>query len=137
MLPRLPRRPPHKLTAWVTCVTTVLPEVFDANRVAALATVIDSLSPWNPELPLITRMILLAPIPLAFFGHMYSLSFPKDGYRTGLEPYTRGCYDPQKAKLLCPASKVVIQRLLEITRLSNRFLIGLMLDKYMFRNEAK
>ncbi|KAG7347087.1 ABC1 family-domain containing protein [Nitzschia inconspicua] len=119
-------------------VTTVLPEVFDANRVAALATVIDSLSPWNPELPLITRMILLAPIPLAFFGHMYSLSFPKDGYRTGLEPYTRGCYDPQKAKeYYARHPKVVIQRLLEITRLSNRFLIGLMLDKYMFRNEAK
>jgi ABC1 atypical kinase-like domain len=118
-------------------VTTVLPQIFDADRVAALATAIDSLSPWNPELPFFTRMVLLAPMPLAFWGHMYSLSFPKDGYREGLEPYPRGHYDPQQAKeFYARHPKVVIQRFLEITRLSNRFLIGLMLDKYLFRNEA-
>lgn len=119
-------------------VTTVLPEIFDANRVAALATAIDSLSPWNPELPLLTRMVLLAPVPLAFCGHMYSLSFPKDGYRDGLEPYPRGHYNPQLAKeYYSRHPKVVIQRFLEITRLSNRFLLGLMMDKYLFRNEDK
>jgi hypothetical protein len=118
-------------------VTTVLPQVFDADRVTALATAVDSLSPWNPELQFFTRLILLAPMPLAFLGHMYSLSFPKDGYRDGLEPYPRGHYDPQLAKEYYRRHpKVVIQRFLEITRLSNRFLIGLMLDKYIFRNEA-
>jgi hypothetical protein len=119
-------------------VTTVLPQVFDADRLAALASAIDSLSPWNPDLPFLSRMILLGPMPLAFWGHMYTLSFPREGYREGLEPYLRGQYDPIKAKeFYSKHPKVVIQRFLEITRLSNRFLIGLLLDKYVFRNEEK
>jgi len=119
-------------------VTTVLPQVFDGDRLAALASAIDSLSPWNPDLPLLSRMVLLGPLPLAFWGHMYSLSFPREGYRDGLEPYPRGQYDPMKAKeYYAKHPKVVIQRFLEITRLSNRFLLGLLLDKYVFRNEAK
>ncbi|KAL3922247.1 MAG: hypothetical protein SGILL_002310 [Bacillariaceae sp.] len=119
-------------------VTVVLPQVLDADRLAALATAIDSLSPWNPELPILTRLFLLAPMPLAFWGHMYSLSFPRDGYREGLEPYPRGEYDPQVAKeYYARHPKEVIQRFLEIARLSNRFLIGLVLDKYIFRSEAK
>jgi hypothetical protein len=119
-------------------VTTVLPQVFDADRVTALATAVDSLSPWNPELPFLTRMVLLAPMPLAFLGHMYTLSFPKDGYRQGMEPYPRGHYDPERAKeYYIRHPKVVIQRFMEITRLSNKFLIGLMMDKYIFRNEAQ
>ncbi|KAL3923409.1 MAG: hypothetical protein SGILL_001676 [Bacillariaceae sp.] len=119
-------------------VTTVLPQVFDADRLAALATAIDSLSPWNPELPFLTRLVLLAPVPLAFWGHMYSLSFPREGYREGLEPYPRGEYDPEVAKSYYDRHpKIVIQRFLEITRLSNRFLLGLVLDKYVFRNEDK
>jgi hypothetical protein len=119
-------------------VTTVWPQIFDADRVSALASAVDFLSPWNPELPFFTRAVLLAPIPLTFWGHMYTLSFPKDGYRDGVEPYPRGHYDPQQAKeYYTRHPKVVIQRFLEITRLSNRFLIGLMMDKYVLRNEAK
>jgi hypothetical protein len=119
-------------------VTTVLPQVFDTDRLSAMATVVDSLSPWNPELPLLTRLVLLAPMPLAFWGHMYSLSFPREGYREGLEPYPRGAYDPELAKeYYARHPKVVIQRFLEIARLSNRFLVGLVLDKYIFRSEAK
>jgi predicted unusual protein kinase regulating ubiquinone biosynthesis (AarF/ABC1/UbiB family) len=110
----------------------------DPDRLAALASLIDSLSPWNPDLPLLSRMVLLAPMPLAFVGHMFSLSFPRKGYRDGLEPYPRGQYDPMKAKeFYAKHPKAVIQRFLEITRLSNRYLGGLVLDKYVFHNEDK
>jgi hypothetical protein len=108
----------------------------DADRLAAVVSLIDSWTPWNPELPLLSRMVLVGPMPLAFVSHMFSLSYPRKGYRDGLEPYPRGQYDPDKAKeYYAKHPRAVVQRLYEITRLSSRYLAALLVDKYLFRNE--
>jgi ABC1 atypical kinase-like domain len=129
--------------SWVSALQQVQEVVPDdglsfTEKWSALAHMIDQLSPFNPELPLLSRLVLLGPLPLAFTAHMYTLSFPRQGYRDGLEPYPRGKYDPDIARSYYRNHpRAVIQRFLEIMRLSNHWLFGLLLDKYVFRNEVQ
>ena len=61
---------------------------------------------------------------------------PPDDFRAGLEPYQRGNYDPIQAKAYYSNHrKVVVQRALQVFRLSNQLLINLLLDNYVFRRE--
>jgi predicted unusual protein kinase regulating ubiquinone biosynthesis (AarF/ABC1/UbiB family) len=70
---------------------------------------------------------------------LYQLSFPPVNFRDGLEPYVRGNYDPIQAIAYYNENNArrlaVLQRMLQVFRISNRFLVSLLLDKYLFRNE--
>lgn len=66
------------------------------------------------------------------------LSIPDPNYRQGLEPYIRGEYDPVAAAAYYRRHPIpVLQRVLQIWRLSNRFVTLLLLDKYIFRKEEE
>jgi predicted unusual protein kinase regulating ubiquinone biosynthesis (AarF/ABC1/UbiB family) len=73
------------------------------------------------------------------FSFLYQLSFPPVSFRDGLEPYVRGNYDPIQAIAYYNENNArrlaVLQRMLQVFRISNRFLLSLLLDKYLFRNE--
>mmetsp|Transcript_15009 Transcript_15009/g.34170 ORF Transcript_15009/g.34170 Transcript_15009/m.34170 type:complete len:585 (-) Transcript_15009:2022-3776(-) len=58
------------------------------------------------------------------------LSHPEDGYRTDMEPYPRGKYDPDVASEYYKKHPIlVIKRISELLRLSQNFLLALLLDK--------
>lgn len=81
-------------------------------------------------------LIVLIPIIGIGFTTLLSLSLPDDNYRQNMEPYVRGEYDPNIARIYYQKHpKIVIQRLLQLLRLSNVFIINILLDKYIFRNE--
>lgn len=64
---------------------------------------------------------------------LYVYSFPNDDYRNGYEPYPRGAYDPVAAQVYYQKHPtLVVRRLLEIVRLSNTFVVNVLLDKYIF-----
>jgi len=59
-----------------------------------------------------------------------NLSHPEDGYRTDMEPYLRGKYDPEKASEYYRRHPyLVVRRIAELLRLSQNFLVALLLDK--------
>ena len=80
--------------------------------------------------------VLVVPFVFAVMASLYQLSFPEEDYRSGLEPYVRGKYDPIQAKVFyADHKKVVLQRSLQLVRLSNQFIIGFLLDKYLFKRD--
>lgn len=89
------------------------------------------------DLPTILKVAIAGTPVVAAAAVAFSiLSFPPDDYRKGVEPYERGNYDPIQAKAYyAKKPMVVLQRALQLARLSNKFIIGLLLDKYIFRNE--
>ena len=77
-------------------------------------------------------------IPIIFVAAatLYSLSFPPDNFREGHEPYSRGNYDPLKAQIYyAQYPKLVLQRALQLLRLSNKFIFNILVDKYIFKDE--
>ena len=61
-----------------------------------------------------------------------------DDFRQGREPYSRGNYDPVQAKAYYSRhQRLVIQRAVQVFRLSNGFLAGILWDKYVLRNEER
>jgi hypothetical protein len=82
----------------------------------------------------------LVMIPVLFLvgATLYKFSEPGENYRSGMEPYTRGSYDPAAAQAYYARHKVLIaQRVLQLLRLSNRFLFNLAIDKYVTSQEEK
>jgi hypothetical protein len=80
--------------------------------------------------------IVLTPVVALATSFLYSLSFPPDNYRTAMEPYVRGTYDPVAARAYYARHpKLVAQRCLQLLRLSNKFIINLLIDKYIFKRE--
>lgn len=77
-------------------------------------------------------LVLLLPLITVTVGLAWSFSFPKEDYRQDLEPYPRGNYDPLQARVFYENHKfAVLQRALQVLRLSNRFLINVLVDKYV------
>jgi predicted unusual protein kinase regulating ubiquinone biosynthesis (AarF/ABC1/UbiB family) len=71
----------------------------------------------------------------AMVSTLYRLSVPDPSYRTGMIPY-RQQYDPIAAQAYYARHvTVVLQRTLEMFRLSNRFLIHIAMDKYVWKRE--
>lgn len=69
---------------------------------------------------------------------LYSWSFPPDAYRSRLEPYVRGRYDPIQARAYYRRHLfVVLQRCLQLLRLSNRFLLNVAWDRYITKREEE
>lgn len=99
-------------------------------------------TPNIPNLQHILHTIATTPafIISALLLILYTLSFPPLDYRQGKEPYPRGQYDPIAAQLYYPqqAPLIVLQRLLQLFRLSNGFLWNVLIwDKYIQPNNTK
>ncbi|GAX11271.1 hypothetical protein FisN_7Lh370 [Fistulifera solaris] len=76
---------------------------------------------------------------LSTLSLLYTLSFPAPDYRQNKEPYARGQYDPIAAQLYYPqqAPFVVLQRLLQLFRLSNSFIWKVLIwDKYIMKQNT-
>ena len=87
--------------------------------------------PWYTELA-----VVLVPISALLLSALYRISRPVPGYRSGMEPYARGNYDPVAAQAYYSRHRfLVAQRALELLRLSNRFLFNVAVDKYVLRRE--
>ena len=77
---------------------------------------------------------VVPPLVLGLLG--WKGSYPSTNYRDGYEPYSRGMYDAIAAKLYYSQHPfLVAQRMLELLRLYNGFLLGVAYDKYILRNE--
>jgi predicted unusual protein kinase regulating ubiquinone biosynthesis (AarF/ABC1/UbiB family) len=82
--------------------------------------------------------VVVVPLLTAAAVTLYSISFPDQDYRKGMEPYVRGVYDPIQAQAYYARHKfLVLQRLLQLLRMSNKFVFNLAIDKYIFRDEEK
>ncbi len=95
-------------------------------------------SSWTPPFtasPLTWVVVTL----LSTVSLLYALSFPAPDYRQNIEPYARGQYDPIAAQLYYPqqAPLVVLQRLLQLFRLSNSFIFKVFIwDKYIMKQNT-
>lgn len=79
-------------------------------------------------------VFMVSVVSLLAVVFLYALSFPQSNYRQDKEPYPRGQYDPIAAQLYYPqqAPLVVVQRLLQLLRLSNGFVWNVLVwDKYI------
>lgn len=88
-------------------------------------------------LPLWIEVLIVAiPTVLSTIAILTALSFPDDDYRVNMEPYARGEYDANQARSYYSRHPIVVlQRLLQMLRLSNQFILNILVDKYIFRNE--
>lgn len=87
-----------------------------------------------------SMQIAVAAIPIVttVYGILYNLSHPEYGYRRGYEPYRRGSYDPLVAKAYYSRHPLLVaKRALELFRFSNGFLLSVLYDKYILRDEEK
>lgn len=102
-----------------------------------LQSVGDSLITAYLRLPLWEELaFVLLPLVAITTSTLYALSFPADDFREGFEPYPRGEYDSLQAKVYYSKHPfLVLQRALQLLRLSNRYLINVLIDKYVFRDE--
>lgn len=99
--------------------------------------VVGSLITSYQRLPLWEELgIVLLPLAAITLSTLYALSFPADDFREGYQPYPRGKYDPLQARVYYSNHPfLVLQRALQVLRLSNRYLINILIDKYVFRDE--
>lgn len=91
-------------------------------------------------LPLwIKAELVIFPVLFMVAATLYTMSQPdNETYRSGMEPYPRGSYDPVAAQAYYARHRVLVaQRVLQLLRLSNRFLLNLAIDKYVTRQEEK
>lgn len=90
-------------------------------------------------LPLALQVLLpVLPVASAFATTLYALSFPPEDFRADHEPYRRGNYDPVQAEAYYRRNLgVVLQRMLQVFRLSQGFLFNILVDKYIFRDEER
>jgi hypothetical protein len=80
--------------------------------------------------------VVVIPSMAIFVATLYALSFPDDDFRLGYEPYPRGVYDPLQARVYYSKHpKLVLQRALQLLRISNRYLINVWIDKNIFKDE--
>ena len=94
------------------------------------------------QLPTSAALDLLQSTPIVplsiLFSTLYALSFPPADYIEGNEPYLRGQYDPNLARQYYSRKPLlVVRRALQLLRLSNTFLINILFDKYVSRDDEK
>ena len=88
-------------------------------------------------LPLYAEIgVIVLPVMAVSTAILYYLSFPDEDFREGYEPYERGNYDPIQARVYYSKHPMlVLQRALQLFRISNKFIVNLLIDKYVFRDE--
>ena len=132
----LQTRPPLPPNPNGPVMTIEIPDPYNLEELVQAA---NALAMGFSKLPLWEQIgIGVTPILLTTLIVLYNLSFPPEDYRADLEPYPRGSYDPIQAKAYYQKhTGVAISRALQLFRLSNRFLINFLVDKYVFKREEK
>lgn len=90
-------------------------------------------------LPVALKLIMLF-VPLHVFGihGVVTMSHPKENYREAKEPYPRGVYNQEAAKNYYRHHQaMVLTRVLEILRLSNKYLFLWLFDRFILKDTAK
>lgn len=110
------------------------PEAWAIDQVQAtlvkLCAVYISLPLWQELGAALVPMFVVASTVL------WTLAHPPDDFRDAYEPYQRGNYDPIAARAFyAQHPKIVIQRTLQLLRLSNNFIFNILVDKYIRRDE--
>jgi len=104
----------------------------DISTVTTTATTAATTLSSSPTVMVISSIILILTISFQI------LSNPPPNFRQNYEPYARGQYNPQIASTYYSTKPLlVLRRLSQITRLSNSFILSLLIDKYIFRNEER
>jgi hypothetical protein len=122
-----------------TLSSSQLYETFSREWFKVLTSVLSDLAVVYSQLPIWAEVsLVLAPVLVLGVGILYSLSSPPEDYRSAIEPYPRGNYDPIQARVFYSRHKMlVLQRVLQMLRLSNRFIVSLLLDQYVFKSEER
>ena len=82
--------------------------------------------------------VVVVPLLAAGLATLYSISNPPEEFRSGMEPYGRGNYDPMQAKAYYAKHPfLVLQRFLQVLRLSNQVVFDFLVDKYIFKDEEQ
>lgn len=82
--------------------------------------------------------VFVVPLLAAAVATLYSISNPPENFRSGMEPYVRGNYDPMQARVYYAQHQfLVLQRFLQVLRLSNQVIFDFLVDKYIFRDEEQ
>lgn len=107
--------------------------------VVQVKSVVSSILATYLSLPLYAEIgLVVLPTALLLGTVLYILSFPSDDFREGYEPYPRGDYDPIQARVYYSKHPLlVIQRALQLLRISNNYIFNYLLDKYVFRDEER
>jgi hypothetical protein len=76
--------------------------------------------------------VIAVPLLAAAAVTLYSVSNPPEEFRSGMEPYVRGNYDPMQARAYYAKHPfLVAQRFLQVLRLSNQVVFDFLVDKYI------
>eukprot|EP00978_Attheya_sp_CCMP212_P004579 scaffold10016_cov54-Attheya_sp.AAC.1 len=88
-------------------------------------------------LPLYMEVVaVVVPVAGLLAFVLYSLSHPKQDFRSGYEPYQRGEYDPIAAKAYYKQHPVLIlQRATQLLRIGNKFIVDVWVDKNVWKDE--
>jgi len=100
---------------------------------------LNQFSPWADTITssLPKESVWILPM-IGVFSVLYALSFPKDNFRRGYDPYERGKYDPFVAKAYYAKHPMLaLVRSLQLIRLSNKFVLSILIDKYITKTEEK
>ena len=82
--------------------------------------------------------VLLSPVFVIAHLYLYRLSHPPSDYRRDMEPYPRGAYDPIQARRYYSRHPILVaRRFAELLRLSNEWLLHLLMDTYVWKNEEE
>jgi hypothetical protein len=122
-----------------TLSSSQLYETFSREWFTVLTSGLSDLAVVYSQLPIWAEVgLVFTPALSLGVAILYRLSFPTDGYRSAMEPYPRGSYDPVQARVFYSRHKLLaLQRVLQMFRLSNRFIVSLLLDKYVFKAEER
>lgn len=100
-----------------------------------LSHMMEAFSGLNPWMQV---AIALLPLELILTAAYVQLSNPPENFRQGFEPYQRGDYDPLQARIYYAQHPIiVIQRALQLFRISQAFLLNVILDKYVTKQEPR
>jgi len=107
--------------------------------VAQIQTILDSLLQAFTALDgWVQLSIAFLPLQLILTAAYTNLSNPPDNFRQGYEPYQRGDYDPLQASIYYSKHPMIlIQRSLQLFRISNAFLLNVIIDKYITKQEPR
>lgn len=115
-------------------------DIFSKEWFATVERGVLDIALYIQHLPLWIQIdLVLVPLLVAGVLALIQLSQPdNDTYRKGMEPYLRGSYDPAAAQTYYAQRPLLVaQRVLQLLRLSNRFLLGFAIDKYVTKQEEQ
>jgi predicted unusual protein kinase regulating ubiquinone biosynthesis (AarF/ABC1/UbiB family) len=102
------------------------------------ATLADVMQFWASLEGWMQLALVLVPLELVLTAAYVKLANPPTNFRQGFEPYQRGNYDPLQAKIYYAKHPLlVLQRALQLFRISNAFIANIVIDKYVLKQDPR